>query len=96
MYLRITIDLAGGGLKHPGTRATSKAEHIERTNYAGLGGIDGVVLIMDGRGWASQVIYLVNLSPQRINNVVAQELEVLVIQQVQYIIFCAGKKIIDT
>ena len=50
---------------------------------------------MNGRGRASEIVYLVDLEQDRLGHVVADKLEFLVVEQVSDIRFPAGKKIVE-
>jgi len=50
--------------------------------HAGLGGLHRVVLVVDGRSRAGQVVDLVHLDVEREGHVVADEFEVRAVQQV--------------
>jgi len=63
--------------------------------YAGLGGLYGVVLVVDGGGWAGEIVNLINLDIEREGHVMALHFEARIIHQMTDIFFAAGEKIID-
>ena len=81
MHVRIAIDLAGRGLQHPRLEPLGEAEHVDGAHDAGLGRVHGVVLIVDRRGGAGEVVDLVDLDKERQRHIVADELEFAVIEQ---------------
>ncbi len=91
----VTINLAGGGLKDLGFDPFGQAEHVDGPMDAGLGGLDRVVLIMDGRGRAGQVVDLVHLHVKGEGDVVAHQLEVGVVEQVGDVVLGAGEEVIN-
>jgi len=61
---------------------------------AGLGGLHGVELVVDGGGGAGQVVDLVHLHVEGEGDVVAQELEVGVVEQVRDVLLAAGEQVV--
>ena len=61
-----------------------------------LGGLHRIVLILDGRGWAREVVDLIYLDEQRKRDVVTQELETRLTMKVFDVAFAAGKKVVGT
>ena len=92
---RVAVDLAGGGLEDLGFDPLGQAEHVDGAVHAGLGGLHGVELVVDGRSRAGQVVDLVDLDVEREGDVVAHELEVGVVEQMQDVVLGAGEKVIE-
>src|SRR5689334_12779204 len=63
---------------------------------AGLGGLDRVVLIVNGRSGTGEVEDLVNLDVERERHVVTHELEPLVVEQGEDVLARAREEIVDT
>ncbi len=63
---------------------------------AGLRGLHGIVLIVDRRRGASQIVNIVNFDIQRESNVMPDHFEILMIEQVFDVALYAGKEIVDT
>ena len=61
---------------------------------AGLGGLHRVVLVVNRRGGAGQIVDLVDLDIERKRHVVAQQLEAMVIEDAVDIAPRAGEEII--
>lgn len=58
-------------------------------------GLDWIVLIMDGRSRTCQIIDFIHLNVQRVCDVMAKELEIRVIHEVQDITLGARVEIVD-
>ena len=95
MDLRITIDLRGGCLEYPCAGALREAQHIDRAVDRGLGGLYGVVLVMDRARRAREVIDLVHLEVQGKRHVVTDELKPVVIKQVADVVLGASEEVVD-
>ena len=76
--------------------AFGKAEHIYRAHYVSFDGLDRIVLIMDGRRRAGEIIYLIDLKQDRLGHVMADKLKSLVIKQMRDVGLTPRKKIIKT
>src|SRR6185295_9539879 len=95
MNARITIDLRGRRLQDLGVHALGKTEHIDRAMHTGFDRLHRVVLVMHRRGRAGEIVDLVDLDEERKGDVVADQLEVLVIEQRLHISARAGKEVVD-
>ena len=73
MDLGVPVDLRGRGQEDPGLDPLGQAEHVDRPHDVGLDGLDGIVLVVDGRGRAGQVVDLVDLDEERVDDVVADD-----------------------
>jgi hypothetical protein len=65
MHGRVAVDLAGRGLQDLARRPLGEAEHVDRAVHAGLGRLHRVVLVVDRRGRAGEVVDLVDLDVER-------------------------------
>jgi hypothetical protein len=92
--LGVTIDLAGGSLKNSRSRTFSKPQHVDGAVNAGLGGLYGVVLVVDGGGRTSQIVYLVHLHIERKGYVMAHQLEMGAGEEILDIVLGASEKVI--
>ena len=90
----VAIDLGGGGLEDPGAQAFGQAQHVDGAVHTGLGGLNRVVLVVDGAGGAGQVVDLVDLHVKREGDVVAHELEAGVVEQVRDVVLGAGEEVV--
>ena len=93
--LGVAVDLAGRGLEDLRLGPLGQAQHVDRAVHAGLGGLHRVVLVVDRRGRAGQVVDLVDLDVEREGDVVAHQLEVRVVQQVDDVVLGAGEEVVD-
>ena len=80
MHCRIAIDLGRRGLQELDLQALGEPQHIDRADHARLGGLDGIELIMNWRGWAGQVINLINFYIERKSYVVTLKVKGLVVE----------------
>jgi hypothetical protein len=95
MHLRVSIDLAGGGLEDLGPDSFCQTQHVDGTMDTRLCGLYRIKLIMDWGSRTCEIIDLVNLNIEGKGNVVPHQFEVMIIQQMKNIPFIPGKKIID-
>ena len=63
--------------------------------HAGLRGLDRVVLIVDRRRGAGEIVDLVDLHIERKRHVVAHQLEMRVVEQVLDVALGAGEEVVD-
>jgi hypothetical protein len=95
MHLRIAIHLAGRGLENLGPAAAGHPQEVDRPHHRGLHRLDGVVLIVARGGRAGEVVDLVHLQPERMDDVVADELEVRLLEQVGDVRLLTGEEVVD-
>ena len=93
--MRIAIHLAGRGLEDPRIQPLRQAQHVDGAMHAGLGGLHRVVLVVDRRGRAGEVVDLVDFHIQREGHVVAHELEARVVDDRLQVVARAGIEIVD-
>ena len=96
MNFRIAIDFAGRRLKDLGVATFCHPQQIDRAYYAGLHCLDRVVLIVSRGSRTSQVVDFVDFQVQRMNNVVANQLEIGLSEQMNNVGLLAGKEVVDT
>jgi hypothetical protein len=75
MFDRIAVDFACRGLEHAAAEPLGEAEHVDCARDRHFGRLDRVVLVMDRRRRAGEVVNRVDLDKQRKADVVAHELE---------------------
>jgi len=95
MDVRFAVDFAGGGLEDFGSDAFGESEHVDGSHDGGFDGLDGVVLVMDGRGRAGEVVDFVDFERDGVYDVVADELEIGFGEEVCDIGFLAGEEVIE-
>lgn len=94
--MRIAINLASGSLQDSRVEAFGEAEHVNRPVYAGLGGLNRIVLVMNRGSWASQIEYPVNFNVKGKGDVVAHEFETGMRSEGLNVGQCASVKVIYT
>ena len=88
------VDFAGGGLEDARAYALGESEHVDGAVHAGLGGLHGVVLVVDGRGGAGVVVDFIHLSIEREGHIVPLQFKMRMIQQIRDVGAATGEKII--
>ena len=59
------------------TTALGQTQHVDRAVDASLGRLHRIVLIVDRRGWAGEIVYLIHFDKQREGDVMADEFKPL-------------------
>jgi len=95
MHRRVAIDLGGRCLHDLGPQPLGQAQHVDGAVHARLGGLHGVMLVMDGRGRAGQIEDLVHFHVEREGDVVTQQFEMRVIEQVHDVQLGAGEVVVQ-
>src|SRR5262245_21448456 len=72
---RITVNFAGRGLKHAAFESLGEAKHVDRTVHRCLRGLHGIVLIMDWRCRAGQIVDFIYLHIQGEGHIMTQKFE---------------------
>ena len=96
MNFRITIDFGGGSLEYFSTDPFSKPQHIDSSMDRSFNGLDRVVLVMDGRSRAGQVVDFVHFNIEGKRYIMADQFKIWIIQQMFDIGLGPGKIIIHT
>jgi hypothetical protein len=96
MDLWVSVDFGSGCLEYFRFGPLGKPQHIDRTHYGGLCGLDRVELVMYRRRGAGKVIDLVHFYIQGKGHVMAQEFKIGIIEQMNDILFVPGEKVIGT
>jgi len=95
MDLRIAVDLGGRGLEDGGPDPFGQSRVLMAPMTLVLIVLMGVVLVMNGRGGAGQVVDFLNLEKYRIDDIVADQLEMSVGQKVENVVFAACEEIVQ-
>jgi len=72
-----------------------KSQHVDRAMHARLRRLHRIMLVVDRRSWAGEVVDLVDLEVERKRYVVPHELEVMVIKQMLDITARPGEEVVD-
>jgi hypothetical protein len=83
-------------LQNAGLDAFGQPQHVHGPEDIGLGGLDGVVLIVNRGGGTGQVVDLVHLKEDGLGDVVANHLKVAVRQEVFDILSPTGIEVVET
>ena len=98
MFKGIAVDFGCAGLKNSGLVAFGHAEHVDGAEDIGLDGADRVVLVVDGRCGAGEIVDAIDLiviEVDRIDDVVLDESEMGMREKVSDVLAFAGKEIVD-
>jgi hypothetical protein len=95
MDQRIAIDFGGRGLQDLRLYPFGETEHVDRAVHARLRRLHRIMLIMNGRGRASEIVDLVHLDIERKRHVVPEQFETRMREKMLDIPARAGKEIID-
>mmetsp|Transcript_14832 Transcript_14832/g.28210 ORF Transcript_14832/g.28210 Transcript_14832/m.28210 type:complete len:260 (-) Transcript_14832:35-814(-) len=71
----IPVDFRGRRDKESGLASLRETKHIHGAKHVGLDSFYGVFLVEDRGGWASKMVHLIDFQLDRVNYVVADELE---------------------
>ena len=94
MHRRVAIDFAGRRLQDFDLQALGKPKHIDGADHARLGGLHRILLVVDRRAGQAKIEDLIDLDEQRMRDVVAQQLEALVIEEMLDIAPSAGEEVV--
>ena len=92
---RITIHFRRGRLEDAGPHAFREPQHVDRTMDTGLRRLHRIVLIVNRRSRASEVINLVHLDIKWKRHVVTDKLESVMVEQMVDVAPRAGEEIVD-
>ena len=99
--LRLRMD--GRDLRRPrrsrpgesGPEPLGQHQHVDGAQHVRLDGLDRVVLVVNGRGGAGQVVDLVDLEEERLGDVVPDKLELVVVEQMLDVLSPAGEEVVQ-
>src|SRR5438552_6942030 len=94
MQRRVAINFGSRRLQNFCLEPLSEAKHIDRAVYAGLGCLHGVELVVNRRGGAREVVYLVDLHVQRKGDIVSHQLEISLAQKVRDVLLSSRIKVV--
>ena len=79
---RIAVHFTRGGVEHLRSNALGQPQHVDRPHHRSLDRLDRVVLVVARGSGTREVVDLVHLEEQRLDHIVADQLEIAVVQQV--------------
>jgi hypothetical protein len=96
MNSRIPVDLAGRGLEYAALQPLRQTEHVDGTVHRGLCRLHRIVLVMNRRCRAREIVDLVHFDEERKADIVPKELKARVRVQMLDIALGAREEIVDT
>jgi len=96
MNVGVAVHFRCGRLKNPGPKSLSKTEHVDGSVNVDLGGLHGVILIMDRRSGTGQVKNFIHLQIKGKGYIVSDQFEIGIIEKVYNVALGPGIKIIHT
>ena len=95
VHERVAVHLARGGVEHACLRLEGEVEHVHHAEHGALRGLHGVLLVVDGRGGAGEVVDLVELPPEGLGHVVQDERELGIAEEVVDVGLRAGEEVVE-
>ena len=95
MHGRVAIDLAGRGLEDLRPHPLGQPQHVDRAVDRGLGRLHRIVLVVDRRGRAGEVVDLVDLDVEREGHVVPHQLELRMAETGSDVVLVAREVVVD-
>ena len=95
MNQRIAVDFRSGGLENAGLGASGKTEHSDCAHHRGLHRLDGIVLVVNGRGGAGEIVDLVDLEFDGVDDVVSHQLKVGIVQKMSDVLAATGEVVVE-
>ena len=93
--LRVAVHLGGGCLENRRPDPFGEPQGIDCAHDAGLDRLDGVELVMDGRGRTGKVIDLIDLQIDGVDDVVADAFKTRVSQEVVDVVLVSRKEVVE-
>ena len=94
VHFGVSVDFAGGSLEDAGMHPLGKAQHIGRAVHAGLDGLHGIVLVVNGRCRAGKIVDLLDFHIEREGHIMTHELKAGIVQKFLDIGSGTGKKVV--
>ena len=95
MEFRIAVNFGRRCLENFGPGALGEAQHVDGAVHAGLGRLHRIVLIVNWRSQAGEIVDLLHLDIERVRDVVPHQLESRVADQMRDVLPAAAEEIID-
>ena len=96
MLERVAVDLGSRCLQNARAHALGQTEHVQRAHYISLHRLHRIVLIVNRRSRTGQVINLIDLEQDGFDDIMAQQLELMIAEQVQNVFAPPGEEIVET
>src|SRR5215469_8540625 len=87
MCFGVAVNFAGGSLENGRAYPFRESEHVNGTMHTRFGRLHGIMLVVDGRCRAGQIVNFVDLDIERESHVVPQDFEAGICQQMGYVAF---------
>ena len=92
---RVTVDFTRRGLEDLGPYTFGQPQHVDGPVHTGLGGLHRIILIMNGRCRAGQIVDLIYLHIEREGDIMPHQFKMWIIKEMQDILLVSGKVVID-
>src|SRR5262249_49567376 len=91
----VAVNLARGGLKNAAMQALCKPEHVYGAVHRCLCCLHRIMLIVDRRSRASEIVDFVRLHVERKRDVMTEKLEARMGMEMLHVAFRAGEQVVD-
>jgi hypothetical protein len=95
MDVRVAIDLRRGCLENFCSQTLGKSQHVDGAMDAGLRRLYWIVLVVNGRSRAGEVVDLIDLNIERKSHVVPNKLEPMMVEHMINVALRASEEIVD-
>ena len=95
MLKRIAVDFACGSLENFCIFTLCKSKHLHRTKHVCADRLHRIMLIVDGRGGAGEIVDLIHFKIQRLAHISFAHFEVRIFKKGREILSSSSKKIIE-
>ncbi len=92
----VPVDFRSRGLKNPGLEPFCESQHVDGAMDIDLGRLYRVVLVMDRRGGTGEIVNFIHLDVEGKGDVVAEELKIGILQEVDDIFLDSCIKVVHT
>ncbi len=96
MHGGVAVHLGGGGLEDTGLHALGETEAVDRPDHGGLHGLDGVVLVVQGRCGTGQIVDAVDLELEGVDDVMAHQFKAGIALEVLDVGLATGEEVVET
>mmetsp|Transcript_14834 Transcript_14834/g.28216 ORF Transcript_14834/g.28216 Transcript_14834/m.28216 type:complete len:312 (+) Transcript_14834:442-1377(+) len=96
VHLGISVDFGSGCDEESGLASLGQTKHVDGTEHVGLDGLDGIVLIENGGSRTGKMVHLVDFQIDRVNDIMANELETGVSDMLVHVGLLPREAVVDT